>query len=60
MFKHAMDFFKERTSLKKSIPKHFFSSLLSDLSIKDLVTFGNLLSTKFLKPQRQFYATLGG
>jgi hypothetical protein len=26
MFTHAMDFFKERASLKKSIPKHFFTS----------------------------------
>jgi len=45
MFTHAMDFFKERVSLKKPIPKHFFTSLLNDLSIEDLVTFRNLLST---------------
>jgi hypothetical protein len=45
MFTHAMDFFKEHTSLKKSILEHFFTSLLSDLSTKDLVTLGNLLST---------------
>jgi hypothetical protein len=57
MFTNAMDFFNEHTSLKKPIPKHFFTSLLSDLSIKDLITFGNLLSTKNLKPQRWFYAT---
>jgi hypothetical protein len=57
MFTHAMDFFKERTSLKKLIPKHFFTSLLNDLSIEDLITFGNLLSTIFLKPRRYFYAT---
>jgi hypothetical protein len=50
MLTHAMDFYKERTSLKKSIPEHFFTSLLNDLSIEDLITFGNLLSTKFLKP----------
>jgi len=55
-----MDFFKECTCLKKSIPKHFFTSLLNDLLIEDLVTFGNLLSTKILKPQKQFYATPGG
>jgi len=30
MFTHAMDFFQERTSLKKPIPKHFFTSLLKD------------------------------
>jgi hypothetical protein len=52
MFTHAMDFFKEHVSLKKSIPKHFFISLLNDLSTKDLVTLGNLLSKKFMKPKR--------
>jgi hypothetical protein len=31
MFTHAVDFFKEHTSLKKPIPQHFFTSLLSDL-----------------------------
>jgi hypothetical protein len=45
MFTHAMDFFKERVSLKKLIPKHFFTSLLNNLLIEDLVTFGNFLST---------------
>jgi len=59
MFTHAMDFFKEHVSLKKSIPKHFFISLLNDLSTKDLVTLGNLLSKKFMKPKRRLYATLG-
>jgi hypothetical protein len=33
----------------------FSISLLNNLSIEDLVTLGNLLSIKFLKPQR--YAT---
>jgi hypothetical protein len=56
MFTHAMDFFKERASLKKLIPKHFFTSLLIDLLTKDLVTLGNLLSSEFMKPKRQFYA----
>jgi hypothetical protein len=45
MFIHAMEFFKKCASLKKSIPKHFFKSLLNDLSTKDLLTLGNLLST---------------
>jgi hypothetical protein len=49
MFTHAMDFFKKRISLKMSIPKHLFTSLLNELLIKDLVTLNNLLSTKFLK-----------
>ncbi len=58
MFTHAMDFFKECASLKKSIPKHVCTSLLNDLSTKDLVTLVNLLSTKFMKPKRQLYAIL--
>jgi hypothetical protein len=52
-------FFKEHVSLEKPILKHFFTSLLNDLSTKDLITLRNLLSTKFLKPRRQLYATLG-
>jgi hypothetical protein len=50
-------FIKERSSLKKPILEHFFTSLLGDLSIEDFVTLGNLLSIKFLKPQRCLYAT---
>ncbi len=45
MFTHAMDLFFKDTSLKKPIPKHFFTSLLNDLLTKDLVTLGNLIST---------------
>ncbi len=56
---NAMDFFKEGVSLKKLIREHFFTSFLNDLSIEDLLTLGNLLSTKFMNPQRQFYSTLG-
>jgi hypothetical protein len=52
MFTHAMDFFKECVSLKKPVLEHFFTSFLNDLLIKDLVRLGNLLSTKFLKPQK--------
>jgi hypothetical protein len=59
MFTHAVDFFKKHTSLKKLIPAHFFTSLFNNLLIKDLVTLGNLLSTKFLKPRRWLYATPG-
>jgi hypothetical protein len=32
MFTHAMEFFQECASLKKSIEEHFFTSLLQDLS----------------------------
>ncbi len=59
IFPHAMDFFKEHTSLKKPILKHFFTSLFNNLSIEDLVTLINLISTKFLKPRKQLYAILG-
>jgi hypothetical protein len=45
MFTHAMKFFQERTSLKKPFPQHFFICLLQDLSMEDLVSLGNLLST---------------
>jgi hypothetical protein len=47
MFTHVMDFFKKCANLKKLILKHFFPTLLNDLSIEDLLTLGNLLSTKF-------------
>jgi nucleoid DNA-binding protein len=50
MFTHVMDFLREHASLKKSVLKHFFTSLINNLSIEDLVTLGNLLSTKFMKP----------
>jgi hypothetical protein len=48
MFTHAMDFFKEHASLKKPIPKYFFTILFNDL-----------LSTKFMKPQKQLCVILG-
>jgi len=57
MFTHAMDFFKKCVSLKKLIPKYFFTSLLNNLSTKDLLTLGNLLSIEFMNPRQQFYAT---
>ncbi len=52
-----MDFFKKIVNLKKPIQEHFFSSLLNDLSTKDFITLGNLLSKNFMKPKRKFYAT---
>jgi hypothetical protein len=57
MFTHAMHFFKEHANLKMSIPKHFFTSLLNNLSTKDLLTIGNLLSTEIMNPQQRLYAT---
>jgi hypothetical protein len=50
MFTHAMKLFQAWASFKKPIPKHFFTSLLQDLSMEDLVSLGNLLLTKFMKP----------
>jgi hypothetical protein len=52
MFTHAMDFFKECASFKKLIPKHFFTSLLNNLSTKYLLTFENSLSIGFMNPQQ--------
>jgi hypothetical protein len=40
-----MDFFQQRASLKKPVPKHFSPSLLKNLVTEYLVTLGNLLST---------------
>jgi len=50
MFTHAMDFFKKCVSVKKLIQKHFFTSVLNDLSTKDLLTLGNLLPIEFMNP----------
>jgi hypothetical protein len=49
MFTHAMDFFREWASLKKPIPRHFFTSLLKDLSTEYLVILRNLLSMEFME-----------
>jgi hypothetical protein len=51
-YHHAMDFFQKHASLKMPIQKHFFTSLLQDLLMEDLVSLGNFLSTKFMKPSR--------
>jgi hypothetical protein len=59
IFTNAMELIQKRASLKKPIPKHIFTSLLQDLSIKDLVSLGNLRSTEFMKPSGRFYATPG-
>jgi alpha-L-arabinofuranosidase len=59
MFTPAVDFFKEHMNLKNTIPEHFFTSLLSNLSIEDLVTLCNLLSTEFMKLKKRFYAIIG-
>jgi hypothetical protein len=59
MFTHAMDFFPKCARLKTPIQEHFFTSLLQDLSMEDLVSLGNFLSIKFMKLNRRLYVTLG-
>jgi hypothetical protein len=54
----VMDFLKQRTSLKKPFPKHYFISLFKDLPNKDLVALCGLLATQIGKPKRKLYATL--
>jgi hypothetical protein len=45
MFKHVMELLKQRTSLKKPLPKHYFASFLKDLSNGDLTAQFELLTT---------------
>jgi hypothetical protein len=52
MFTHAMEFFQEHAGSRKPIPEHLFTNLLQDLLTKDLVSLGNLLSTKIMKLNR--------
>jgi hypothetical protein len=52
MFTHAMDLFKERASLKKSIPKHFFISLLNNLSTKIIGNPWQLVINKIHETQK--------
>jgi hypothetical protein len=56
MLKHKMEFFKQWTSLKKSLLEHHFISFLKDLSNEDLVTLCELLTTKIANPQKKLYA----
>ncbi len=35
MFKHAMEFLKQRTILKRPLPEHYFINFLNDLSNED-------------------------
>jgi hypothetical protein len=53
MFRHAMEFLKQYASLKKSLPKHYFTSLFKDLSNEDLVALCGLLATKIGKTQKK-------
>ncbi len=49
MFKHAMEFLKQHPNFKKSLPKHYFTNFLKDLSTENLVTLCKLLATKIAK-----------
>jgi hypothetical protein len=42
----------------KTFLEHYFTSLLKDLSNKNLVTLCELLVTEIAKPRRRLYATL--
>jgi hypothetical protein len=57
MFKHIMEFLNQRASLKKSLPKYYFTSILKELSTKNLITFCELLAKEIAKPQQRLYAT---
>jgi hypothetical protein len=54
-----MEFLKKCTSLKKSLPQHFFISLFKDLSNENLVTLCGLLTIEIEKPKKKLYAILG-
>jgi len=53
------NFWKQCASLIKSLPKHYFTSLLKDLSNEDLVTLCELLAIEIAKLKRRLYATRG-
>jgi hypothetical protein len=53
MFKHVMEFLKQRTTLKKPLPKHYFASFLKDLSNENLVVLLELLATTIGKAKRR-------
>jgi hypothetical protein len=46
-------FLKQCTSLKNPLPKHYFISLLKDLSNEDLVTLCELLTRKIAEPKKR-------
>jgi hypothetical protein len=45
MFKHAMEFLKQRASLKKPLLEQYFISFMKDSSNKDVITLFELLAT---------------
>ncbi len=59
MFRHMMEFLKQRVSLLKPLPKHYFTNFCKDLSNEELVTLCGLLVIEIEKPQKRLYAILG-
>jgi hypothetical protein len=59
MFNHVMEFLEQCASLKKPLPKHYFTSFLKDLLNKDLVALCGLLATIIGIPKTRLYVTLG-
>jgi len=59
MFNHVMDFLKQCESLKKPLPKHYFTSFLKDLLKKNLVALCGLLATIIGILKTRLYVTLG-
>jgi hypothetical protein len=49
-----MEFFKQCASLKKPLPKHYFTKILKGLSNEDLVAKCGLLATKIGKPKEDY------
>jgi hypothetical protein len=48
-----MEFLKQRISFKMPLLEHYFTSILKDLSTKNLVTFYELLAREIGKSQRR-------
>ncbi len=59
MFKRIMKYLKQHESLKKPFLEHYFINFLKHLSIEDLVTLCELLTTENAKSLKKIYATLG-
>jgi len=59
MSKHVMEFLKQCASLKKPLPKYYFTSFLKEILNENLVALCELLAIEITKPQRSLYATLG-
>jgi len=54
MFKHAMEFLKQHTSLKTPPLEHYFINMLKDLFIENLVTLCELLGIEIGKPNEDY------